>query len=184
LSLTLENVVIAFFSSGAIVSMVLYYLKIRKIPVLEFGKFTKTDDELNPIFFVRVKNSKGEGKAINCSGRIDLGNHHSQTVWASETINAEILHHSHEDLRLFRVENIEKQLSPINTTLVSKSIWTSTLKPEYLRNKGLPYTESEKPFENYQDKEITIYVDADRGKSISLTKKISEIIDEAIVEKT
>ena len=161
----------------------LFRLHLKKIPVLEFTNFTKTDSQLNPIYFVRVRNNNGEGKAINCIGGIDIGSSHSRTVWASESINSEILHHSHEDLRLFRIENIEKPISSINKTLLPKTIWISTLKPENLRNYGLPYTESEKPFEDYKDKEITINVDADRGKSISLTKKISEIIDEAVVEE-
>ena len=52
-----------------------------------------------------------------------------------------------------------------------------------LRNQGQIYDESKKSFEDYRDKEITIYVNADRGKFLPLTKKISEIIDEAIIEK-
>lgn len=45
------------------------------------------------------------------------------------------------------------------------------------------YTASEKHLEDYKDKVITIHVDADKGKYISLTKKILEIIEDTIVDK-
>ena len=91
----------------------------------------------------------------------------------------------HGDLRLFKIVYIEKPISSINKTLIPKSIWIPTLKPEYLRDKELPYTESEKPYEGYKDKEITIYIDTDNAKYLKpLTVKISEIIEKAMVEKT
>jgi hypothetical protein len=177
----LETIVYYLIPAGLGGKMLLDYLQKKKIPILKFDIFTKTRDKLNPIYFVRVENSKGEGKAINCVGIIDIGISHSRTVWASESITSDILHDSYEDLRLFRIENIGKS-SSINKVLIPKSIWVPTLKPENSRNYGLPYTESEKPFEEYRDKEIIIHIDADRGKSISLIKKISEIIDEAVEE--
>ena len=85
------------------------------------------------------------------------------------------MHNSVEDLRLFRIENIEKPISPINQTLLPKHICIPTLKPENFRNDGILYTASEKPLEDYKDKVITIHVDADKGKYIYLTKKILEI---------
>lgn len=46
------------------------------------------------------------------------------------------MHNSVEDLRLFRIENIEKPISPINQTLLQKHICIPTLKPENFRNDG------------------------------------------------
>ncbi len=172
---------ITFILSNLGGKMLLNYFQKKKIPILEFEIFTKTDNQLNPIYFVRVKNTNGEGKAENCIGVIDIGSSHYRTVWASESINSDILHDTYEDLRLFRIENIEKP-SSISKVLIPKSIWIPTLKIENSRKSGLPYIESEKPFEEYRDKEIIIHIDADRGKSILLVKKISEIIDKAIVE--
>ena len=161
------------------------FYKNKKKPVLEFGKFTKTDSKLEPIYFIRIQHSDGEGKAKNCNGKITIGNSHSQTVWADQSITFEILQELHGDLRLFKIVHIEKPISSINKTLIPKSIRIPTLKPEYLRNKELPYTESEKPYEDYKDKEITIYIDTDNAKYLKpLTVKISEIIEKAIVEKT
>ena len=105
-----------------VVPMLRSYFKTKKIPVLEFDGFTKTKDELNPIYFVRICHSDGEGKAKNCIGKIKIGNSnsYSQTVWADQSITFEILQDLHGDLRLFRIENIEKPISSINKILIPK----------------------------------------------------------------
>ena len=163
--------------------LLLNYLENKKIPVLKFDIFTKTNDELNPIYFVRVRNVKGEGKAENCIGKIDMGNSHYQTVWANQSEKIEILHDSHEDLRLFKME-YEKTTTPIQEKSIPKTICIPILKSKNSKKKGEIFDESPKSFEDYKNIEIKIKIDADRGKPTSLTKKISEIIDKAIVEKS
>ena len=54
--------------------------------------------------------------------------------------------------------------------MLPKHICIPTLKPENFRNDGILYTASEKHLEDYKDKVITIHVDADKRKYISLTK--------------
>ena len=163
--------------------MLLNYFQKQKIPTLVFETFTKTDSQLEPIYFVRIRNSEGEGKAKKCVGKLDINNNHIQTVWATQSNKCDILQDSREDLRLFRIE-YEKIISPIQEKLIPKIIFIPTLKPKNLRKQGEIFDESPKSFEDYRDSDITIRIDAERGKPTSLTKKISEIIDEAKVERT
>lgn len=109
---------IPIVSTGG-VKLLLNYLQNKKNPILKFDEFTKTDSPLQPIYFVRVRNTKGEGKAKNCTCRIDIGSSHSQTVWANESDKCDILYDSHEDIRLFKIE-FENITSPIQKKLFPK----------------------------------------------------------------
>ena len=46
-------------------SLLVHFLERKKIPILEFNIFTKTNDTKNTVYFVRVKNTSGEGMAEN-----------------------------------------------------------------------------------------------------------------------
>jgi hypothetical protein len=180
---SIGQLVLAILS--VVIPMLLSFYKNKKKPVLEFGKFTKTDSKLEPIFFIRINHSDGEGKAKNCIGKIKIGNSnsYSQTVWADQSITFEILQELNGDLRLFKIVYIEKPISSINKTLIPKSILIPTLKIENSRKFGLPYTESEQPYEDNKDKEITIHIDSENAKYLKpFTVKIAEIIDKAIIE--
>src|SRR5688572_11154273 len=107
-----ETIVYYLMPSGLGGKLLLNYLQNKKNPVLKFDEFTITKDDSSPIYFVMVRNTKGEGKATNCSGLIDIGRSHSRTVWANESDKCDILHDSYEDLRLFKIE-YENITSPI-----------------------------------------------------------------------
>ena len=88
------------------------------------------------------------------------------------------------DLRLFGVKNNEVNISPISKKVTSKQLLIPTLIPEHLRNSHVFNNVPKEPYEDYIAKEITIRLGAIRGHTPKpLTKKISDIINDAIIEQ-
>jgi hypothetical protein len=165
-------IIASFFGGG----LILYFLKRRKIPKLEFGEFFKEDRqfvttirESNRItFFVKVKNvnDKSEGKVKSCTGFINAFGKIHITIW-KENGRSEYVFGEEASLQLFYIDKDRKIITFTNSISEKND-------KEIIETTELPYTAADK-------EDLRIRLESDRGHCPSpRNEKIKDIIRKAI----
>ena len=164
--ITAVGIPTAFFGS-----LIVYILRRRKIPKLEFAEFFKEDHQIvttiglcNMItFFIRVKNinDKSEGKVKSCIGFITAFGKTHKTIWKD---NAATRYDFSKEayLQLFSIDKDRKTI-----------IFSNSISEDDMETKELPYTAAER-------EDLWIRLESDRGHCPSpRNEKIKEIIKKA-----
>jgi len=138
-------------SGGIFVSFILNRIS---EPSLEFSNIITYDKEN---YFIAVRTKGGKHKAEECEGWIKIGDIHVSTVWAlNEPRLIEI--GEQMNLRLFEIEGTDWIVFP-----------SARLKEGYEPNK--------RPFNEYINKQLTVWVNTKRGREPNpYQKTIAEII--------